>query len=424
MVKSSARIKTQSWDSLMGFYIKSGEDLRRVGMIVYEMEEPDIVSWNCLLDGYVKAGDLCGARNVFDEMPERDVVSWTTMLVGYSNAGLLREAHGLFDGMPNRSMVSWTAMINGYLRAEQYQEALALFEEMQTLGVRIDHITLTTLLSVCARIGALDQGQWIHAYIDRHRLKADAHLRTALVDMYGKCGRIDLAYKVFEETKAKKVFLWNAMLGALAMHSLGKRAVELFSAMLEVGAKPNEITFICVLSACSHSGLVKEGLRVFDSMEREHKVIPTVEHYGCIVDLLGRAGLLADAKRVVEAMPMGADANVWRALLSACRVHGNVQLGEEVGRALLELEPFNDGNYILLSSIYAIDKRWEEVGELRKMMAGRGVRKTLGCSSIEVNGVVHAFAAGDHSHCQSSEIYALLNELTEQICNHIHQIPQ
>lgn len=420
MAKSPARIKTQSWNSLVGFYVKVGEDVRRVRRIVDAMDEPDVVSWNCLLDGYVKAGDLEGARRVFGEMLERDVVSWTTMLGGYSDAGLLSEARSLFDEMPMRSMVSWSVMINGYLKACRYQEALVLFGEMQALGVRIDHVTLTTVLSVCARIGSLDQGQWIHAYIDRHGVKADAHLHTALIDMYGKCGRIDLAYKVFRQSIDKKVFLWNAMLGAFAMHSLGERALQLFSEMLECRTKPNEITFICVLSACSHSGLVDDGLRVFHSMEKQHKVTPTVEHYGCVVDLLGRAGLLDDAKRVIGAMPMAADADVWRALISACRLHGNVKLGEEVGRTLLELEPSDDGAYILLSNIYAIDRRWDDVGELRRMMASRGVKKTPGCTCIEVNGAVHEFVAGDQSHRQSFEIYAVLDELWEQILCHGH----
>ncbi|XP_038970939.1 pentatricopeptide repeat-containing protein At4g18840-like [Phoenix dactylifera] len=414
MVKTSAWVSTHSWNSLMDFYMKTGEDIWRVRRILCSMHEPDIVSWNCFLDGYVKLGALDDARKFFDEMPQRDTVSWTTLLAGYVNAGLLEEACNLFDEMPERNMVSWSTMINGYARSGRYREALALFKEMQVSDVRVDKITLTTLLSACAGLGAFDQGRWIHAYIDKHGVEVDTHLCTALVDMYGKCGRIDLANEVFRGFLDKKVFLWNAMLGGLAMHSRGKEALELFTEMLDSGIKPNEITFIGVLSACSHSGLVNDGLQIFNSIDKDHDIVPTIEHYGCLVDLLGRAGLLDDAKRVVETMPMAANGSAWKALLGACRLYGDVELGEQVGKILLELEPMDDGNYVLLSNIYAIQNRWEDVGRLRRMMRGKGVSKTPGCSSIEVNGVLHMFIAGDWSHPQSQEIYILLDELAKQ----------
>ncbi|KAJ0980591.1 hypothetical protein J5N97_008846 [Dioscorea zingiberensis] len=414
LVKSPTGVSPESWNSLMDFYLKIGEDVRRVRRIFDGMKDPCVVAWNCLLDGYVKLGGIEDARKLFDEMPERDTVSWTTMLVGYVNEGMLDEACRLFDEMPEKNMVSWSVMIKGFSRLGRYKEALDLFKEMQVLDIEIDKMTLTTLLSACAGLGALDQGCWIHAFIDKHGVEVDAHLCTALVDMYAKCGRIDLACKVFQGFENKKVFLWNAMLGGFAMHSLGLEAVRLFVKMLDCGIKPNEITFICVLSACSHSGLVEDGLCIFHSMAKDYKIEPHVQHYGCMVDLLGRAGLFEEAKRVIEAMPMKANGNVWRALLGACRIHGRVELGEQVGRMLLEMEPMDDGNYVLLSNFYASENRWEDVARLRRVMKEKRVRKTPGWSSIELDGIVHMFAAGDFSHPQSRDIYPLLDELTQQ----------
>ncbi|OAY62584.1 Pentatricopeptide repeat-containing protein [Ananas comosus] len=414
MVKDPKRINTYSWNSLMGFYVKNGEDVWRVRRVLDGMRDPDVVSWNCLLDGYVKVGNLEAAQQLFDEMPVRDIVSWTTMLVGFADNGLLRNARHLFDGMPERNMVSWSVMIKGFVKAGMYKEALALFKEMQVSNVKIDKITLTTLLSACAGSGALDQGRWVHAYIDRHKIEVDAHLSTALVDMYAKCGKVDLAYSIFKDSKDKEVFSWNAMLGGLAMHSRGDEAIELFREMLSSGIEPNEITFICVLSACSHSGLVEDGLKIFNTIDQYRNVRLSKEHYVCVVDLLARAGLLKHALKVVVEMPMKADGNVWRALLSACHLYGNVEMSEYVGRVLLEMEPTDDGNYIILFNLYASRNRWDEVGRLRKMMVERRVRKTPGCSLIEVEGVVHTFLAGDCSHSQSGVLRSLVDELIKQ----------
>lgn len=412
MIKCAVKFGPHSWNSLMDFYMKIGE----IGTVIHRLfdriENPDIVSWNCLIDGYVKSSNLGQARRVFDEMPQRDVVSWTIMLVGYVNAGLLSEASYLFNEMPERNLVSWTALINGYLKMGNYGRALDIFKEMQMAEVEMDEITITTLLSACAKLGALDQGRWLHTYLDKSGVKADAHLSTALIDMYSKCGRIDLARKVFKETEDKKVFVWNSMLGGLAMHSFGEEAVELFDKMIKYGIEPNEITYICILAACNHSGLVSVGLSLFNQLIEDHKLQPKMEHYGCLVDLLGRAGLLYEAFRLVKTMPLQADGTVWRALLGACKLHGNVKMADQVGRILIKLEPLNHMNYVLLSNIYATVNRWEIVGELRREMKVKGLTKMPGCSMIELNGVVHEFVARDSSHPRSREIYELLNIMT------------
>lgn len=415
MAKSPYKFPTQSWNSLISFYLKAGLNPAELISILHGMKNPDVVTWNCLLDGHVKSGDIDGARKVFDEMPSRDVVSWTSMLMGLASAGLIDEARKLFDRMPIRNVVSWSAMIGACVRAKEYGEALALFREMEFMGVDGDKIMFTQLMSACAGYGAIEQGRWIHAQINKRKIEIDSHLCASLVDMYAKCGQIDEAYDIFKGFKDKKVFLWNSMLGGLAMHSKGKEAVNLFYELCESGIKPNEITFICVLSACSHSGLVEDGLRSFNGMERDHGISPAIEHYVCVVDLLGRAGLIDDAKEFIEEMPMEANGDVWRALLSACKLHGEVKLGDEVEKILLELEPFDDGNYVLLSNLYAKVGRWKDAARVRRMMKEKGVRKIPGCSSIEVHGTVHEFVAGDQSHPLNVEIYEVLNELSKEM---------
>ncbi|KAG0471811.1 hypothetical protein HPP92_016357 [Vanilla planifolia] len=415
MAKSQFEFPTQTWNSLMSFYLKSGADAAHLSWILNGMKNPDVVSWNCLLDGYVKMGDLISAKRLFDKMPYRNVVSWTTMLTMFANAGLIDETRRWFEQMPQRNMVSWSTMIGACIRAGNYSEALTLFREMLDIGVGLDEITLTTLLSACARLGALEQGRWIHAQIDKRKLKFDCHLCTSLVDMYAKCGEIDRAYDIFRGFHDKKVFLWNAMLGGLAMHSRGKEVILLFSKLCDSGIKPNEITFICVLSACSHSGLVDDGLHIFSAMEKDYGIKPTIVHYRCIVDLLGRAGLIDEAKKLVEEMPISADGDIWRALVGACKLHGKTDIGVEVEKILLDLDPFDDGNYVLLSNLYARDSRWKDVARVRRKMKDKGLQKLPGCSSIEVHGSIHEFIAGDLSHPSNVEIYSLLNKLSEHI---------
>ncbi|KAF3779750.1 Pentatricopeptide repeat-containing protein [Nymphaea thermarum] len=416
VVKNPMPFTIHTQNSLLHFYVKHGrvEDAHKVFVGI---EAPDIVSWNSLMDGYVKKGELAVALNLFNEMPRRDVVSWTTMLVGCVKHGLLEDAHKLLENMPEKNVVSWSAIIDGYVQLGRYKEAVDLFRFMQDSKIVPDKFIMTTVLSACGRTGALDQGKWLHAYIDKNGIEIDAYLATALIDMYAKCGCLDDAIRVFQDATDKKVFLWNAILGGFAVHSRAQDAVDTFLQMLERGTHPNEITFISVLSACSHAGLVDLGLQIFDDMRKVHRVTPRVEHYVCMVDLLGRAGLLDRAKSFVETMPMQPDGNVMRALLNACVIHGNFDLGETIGKTLLEVEPEYDGHYVLLSNMYARAGRWADVATIRTRMRMKGVNKLPGCSSIELEGAVHQFFAGDRSHPQSEEIYSILNDLSKALVN-------
>ncbi|CAN1219453.1 Pentatricopeptide repeat-containing protein At5g66520 [Linum perenne] len=299
-----------------------------------------------------------------------------------------------------------------------YKEGLEVFVRMQREGVELSKFALTSVLAACAHLGALDHGRWIHAYVKKKRkssLVMDPTMATALLDMYAKCGRLDMAWEVFESLKEKEVFTWNAMIGGMAMHGRAEDAVELFIEMLRRKFRPNEITFVGVLNACAHSGDVDRAMQIFDSMERFHGIVPGVEHYGCLVHGLARAGRLEEAEELVDSMPMEPNAAVWGALLGGCRIHGNMEIGERAGKILLEMDPDNSGRYALLSNIYAKAERWDDVVNVRKLMKERGVKTIAGSSMIDLGGCVHEFKMGEGSHPQMKDIYSMLKAMIERL---------
>ncbi|PON69656.1 DYW domain containing protein [Parasponia andersonii] len=388
------------------------EEARRV---LGEAEKSDVICWNAMIDGCFKFGDIEVAKEVFEKMPRRNVGSWNAMLSGFLRCGMIEAARELFAEMNERDEISWSAIIDGYIKGGYFKEALEVFYLMQREEIKPRKFVLSSVLAACANVGALDQGRWVHAYVKRNLIQLDAVLGTALLDMYAKCGRLDLAWEVFEKMRPRETFTWNAMIGGLAMHGRAEDAIELFFKMQRNKLKPDGITFVNVLNACAHAGLVDEGLRIFSSMKKLYGVEPEVEHYGCIVDLFGRAGLLADAEDFISSMPVRPNAAVFGALLGACRIHGNVELGEKVGKILLELEPHNSGRYALLSNIYAKAGRWKDVEKVRKLMKQRGIRTTHGISMIDLDGTVHEFKMGDSSHPQMKEIYLMLERIIERL---------
>ncbi|KAH7656959.1 TPR-like protein [Dioscorea alata] len=375
----------------------------------------DLILINAILDMYVKCGSIEDAKQLFDKMTERDSVSWTTMLAGYAKAGELDAARRVFDSMPQHDIASWNALISGYEQNGQPKEALALFNESQLSDVRPDQVTLVATLSACSQLGALELGCWIHAYMEKNNFNLNFHLATSLIDMYSKCGDLEKALHVFESVEKKDVFVWSAMIAGLAMHGKGKAALDLFSQMQDANIPPNHVTFTNVLRACSHAGLVYQGRLFFSQMQPIYGIEPRVEHYGCMVDILGRAGLLEEAEEFIEKMPIQSGASTWGALLAACVLHKNVDLGEYACKRLLELEPGNDGAYVLLSNLYAKTRKWDGVARLRKQMKDTGIKKEPGCSLVEVNGVVHEFLVGDTAHAQSEKIYLKLDEITSKL---------
>lgn len=367
---------------------------------------------NAMLDMYMKCGSVEDAKRLFDKMPEKDTFSWTTMLDGYAKLGDYVEARRAFDAMPRQDITAWNALISAYEQNGKPKEALAIFHELQlSKNENPDEVTLVCTLSACTQLGAMDLGRWIHVYIKKQGIKLNCHLATSLIDMYAKGGDLEKALEVFYSAERKDVFVWSAMIAGLAMHGRGKAAIDMFSKMLEAKVKPNAVTFTNVLCACSHAGLVNEGQTFFYQMEPVYGVVPGEKHYASMVDILGRSGRLEEAVELIKKMPTVPSASVWGALLGACRLYGNVELAEEACSRLLELDPRNHGAYVLLSNIYAKTGKWDRVSELRKLMRDSGLQKERGCSSIEVNGIVHEFLVGDISHTSSKEIYSKLDEI-------------
>eukprot|EP00253_Pinus_taeda_P001241 PITA_01241 len=420
--------------------------------------ELDIFVANALVDMYAKCGSIDAARRIFDRMSVRDVVSWTAMIAGYAQSGhpneawilfnkmqlsdsrpnsvtvasvlpqgqwmhcyiiknkfewdvvlataladmyatcgILEVARRLFDKMPERNVVSWNAMISGYAQNGHFKEALTLFNEMQKGDIKPNTVTLVSVLPAYANLGDLEQVQWIHNYIMQSGFELDVSLQNSLVATYAKCGNVDVSRHLFNKMSKRNAVSWNAMISGYTQSGHADEALALFNQMLLTVVKPDA------------------GWQYFYCMGRDYGITPGVDHYACIVDLLGRAGHLDEAEDLIRKMPFEPGASAWGALLAACKMHSNIELGERAAQYLFDLEPDNVGYYILLSNIYAAVGRWDGVAKMRTMMKDKGLKKAPGWSLIEVNNTVHVFRAEDRSHSHSEEIYATLEALTKQM---------
>ncbi|OEL38198.1 Pentatricopeptide repeat-containing protein [Dichanthelium oligosanthes] len=344
-----------------------------------------------------------------------DAASFNTLITAYARAGRVVDARKLFDEMPARNAVSWSAMVNGYVQAGDGREALEMFARMQAEGVCPDDTVLVGVLAACAQHGALEQGKWVHGYLKANGTRITVFLGTALVDMYAKCGEVQLAMDVFGAMKDKNVLAWTTMIKGLAIHGRGSEALTLFSQMEGSGVRPDDIAFIGALCACTHAGLVDKGRELFDSMVRKYGIKPKIEHYGCMVDLLARNGLLGEAKEMIQKMPMKPDALIWGALMAGCRFHKNVELAEYVVKHWILLEPDKSGAYVLLANIYAASGRHNSAREIRHLMREKGVDKTPGCSTVEIKGAIHQFIVGDLSHPCIKDILTKWHEVESRI---------
>ncbi|KAL5983050.1 hypothetical protein ACLOJK_017130 [Asimina triloba] len=331
-----------SWNAMIDGCVKLG-DLEQARFIFNRMAFRDIVSWNTMINGCAIVGKLEECQALFDEMPERNLISWNSMLAAYAKCGDVGGAFRIFNKMPWKDVVSWNAMLACYAQSGKSNEVLALFVEMRAANVKPTDATIVSLLSACAHLGALEQGMRLHTYIHEHKILIGRILGTALVDMYAKCGSIARATQVFYSIEEKDVLAWNTMIAGMAMHGLAREAHQLFSEMKESGVSPDDITFVAILGACSHAGMVDEGRQLFDCMSSQYGIEPKVEHYGCAIDLLSRAGLFKEALELIKSMPMEPNANAWGALLGGCRIHRNIAVGEHVGKLLLDLQPQHSG---------------------------------------------------------------------------------
>lgn len=439
-----------SFTALITGYVSSGsmDDARR---LFDEISIRDAVAWNAMISGYAQSGRFEEALVLFSDMRKANVApnestmltvlsacaqsgslelgkwvaSWiedhglssnvrlvNALIDMYSKCGALDTARGLFDAMLQKDVISWNVMIGGYTHESRYKEALALFRLMLRLNAEPNDVTFLGILPACAHLGALDLGKWIHVYIDKNfQSLTNTSLRTSLIDMYAKCGNIEAAKQVFDGMEAKSLASWNAMITGLAMHGHANTALELFSKMADEGFKPDDITFVGILSACNHGGLVDLGRQYFSSMTKDYHISPQLQHYGCMIDLLGRAGLFDEAEALMKTMEMKPDGAVWGSLLGACRIHRRVEMGEFVAKHVFELEPENAGAHVLLSNIYAGAGRWDDVARIRTRLNDMGIKKVPGSTSIEVDSVVHEFLVGDKVHPLSKEIYEMLREV-------------
>ncbi|KAF5206365.1 Pentatricopeptide repeat [Thalictrum thalictroides] len=423
------------------------DDSRR---LFNEMPEKDSISWTAMVTGLTQNGLEREAINVFREMRQEnlalDQFTFGSVLTAcggllaleqgkqihayairtdykdnifvgsalvdmYSKCGNIRHAELVFKKMGRKNIVSWTALLVGYGQNGLSEEAVRIFCEMQRNGVDPDEFTLGSVISSCANLASLEEGAQFHSQALVSGLISFITVSNALVSLYGKCGSIEDSHRLFDEMHIKDEVSWTALVSGYAQFGKAKQTIDLFEGMLENGLKPDGVTFIGVLSACSRTGLVEKGLKYFDSMVQEHGIRPITDHYTCLIDLLGRAGRLQEAKEFIKRMPFQPDTIGWATLLSSCRLHGNVEIGKWASDSLLELEPQNPASYVLLSSIYAAKGKWDDVALLRRGMRNKGMRKEPGYSWIKYKNKVHVFSAGDRSNLYSNQIYEELERL-------------
>ncbi|CAL5430567.1 unnamed protein product [Camellia sinensis] len=390
-------------NALISMYFQCG--FVEFGRMVFDMVPGlvrDVVTWNSVISGYVQSDCCANALKVFGELLDDcavrpnevtvvsaltacgrngfldlgtkvhgfsvvsgfnlDVFLGSSLVDMYAKCGQLEDARKVFDRIPNRNIVCWTSMIAGYVQSDLYKDAIDLFREMQVVGVRADSPTIACVISACGHSGALHQGRWVHGYCERNRIEMNLPVKNALIDMYSKCGDIEKAVEIFHGITKKDVFSWTAMISGLAMNGQSEKALHFFSQMeMSIDVRPNEVTFLGVLSACSHSGFVDKGFYYFEAMTRCYGLAPWLEHYGCMVDLLGRANLLVEAVKFIKSLPIRSDVVIWRSLLFACQSHGNAELAEFAANKIEELEPRKCGARVLLSNVYASASRWSDV---------------------------------------------------------------
>lgn len=373
-------------------------------------DDPFIVSG--LIEFYSLIRDMGAAQLVFDKSPKRDVVVWTAMIDGYGKIGDIDNAQQLFDEMPERNAISWSAMMAAYSRVSNFREVLSLFRQMQEVDTRPNESVLVSVLTASAHLGAVTQGLWVHSYAKRYNLESNTILATALVDMYSKCGYVEAALSVFEGIPIKDASAWNAMITGVAMNGDAMKSLELFNKMVVDNIQPTETTFVAVLTACTHAKMVDKGLELFDQISTLYGVKPGLQHYACVVDLLARAGMVEEAEKFIEDKMGGlgrGDANVWGALIGACRVQGNVEVGDRIWKKLVDMRVADCGIHVLSYNMYKEVGLELEAKIVRDMISEAGMKKKPGSSVIEVNGVAEEFFVGDLCPPQAQEMLKMLD---------------
>ncbi|XP_043696344.1 pentatricopeptide repeat-containing protein At1g31920 [Telopea speciosissima] len=423
--------------------------------IFRRIEEPGIFEYNTIIRGHVKDMDSQAALLLYRKMLERgiepdnftypsllkacsylsaqeegiqihghvfkfgfesDLFVQNSLINMYGKCGEVKHSIRVFKKMDGRSEASWSSLIASHSRLGLWSECLRLFGDMSSEGCwRANESTLVSVLSSCTHLGALDLGRCTHVSLLRNISRLNVILETSLIDMYVKCGSLEKGFSIFHKMHNKNQLSYSVMISGLAIHGRGKEALSVFSDMLEEGLEPDAVIYVSLLSACSHAGLVSEGRECFTRMRLEHHIEPTIQHYGCMIDLLGRAGLLNEAYELIKSMPMEPNDVVWRCLLSACRVHQNLELAEIAGEKLFQLDPHNASDYVLLSNIYAKAHQWEDMARMRKDLAQKALAQTPGFSTVEVKRKVHKFVSQDKSHPDCDAVYEMIHQMQWQL---------
>ncbi|GAB2235875.1 hypothetical protein Droror1_Dr00026320 [Drosera rotundifolia] len=440
--------------NLADMYSKFGE-ITDACKVFQEMVYKDVVSWTAMIDGYAKNGEFEAAALAFKEMVcmgvvidhyvmssalhacgamgdakygkslhsvviksglEKETALGNALTDMYFKARDMGSASRVFSSdSRHMDIVSYTSLINGYVEAEQIDMAMRIFLELRRQELEPNEFTFSTLIKACADEAALEQGMQLHAQVVKFSFGADPFVSSTLVDMYGKCGLVDHAVGLFDRIENHTVISWNSLIGAFAQHGLGKEAIKVFERMIAADMKPNAITFGNVLKGCSHAGLVQEGLDYFHTMESRYGVTPKEEHYSHVIDLLSRAGKLKQVEEFIQSMPFEPNAFGWCSYLAACRNHSDMERGKVAAENLMRLEPENSGAHVLLSTIYANERQWEGVRDMRKMMKDGSLKKLPGYSWLDIGNQTHIFIAEDSFHPQQVDIYKKLDSLIEQI---------
>lgn len=383
----------------------------KLAMISHEFVLTNLVRMYSLCQD-MQGAEILVHKNSLDTNSEASVVVSNVLIDGYFRLGIVNHARQIFDEMPNKSMVSWNGMIARYAQIGQFKEAVEVFRNMQLEGMKPNYVSLLSVLPAISGLGAIELGEWVHLYAQKNKISSNNVLTSAIIDMYSKCGNVDKAIQIFEELPEKKCTTeWTALIVGLALHGRANDAIQYFEMMENYRVIPTDVTFIGVLNACSHAGVIDKGRLLFDRMVNVYNIRPRIEHYTCMVDMLGRAGLVSEAEKIVNSMPIEPDDVIFKSLLSACKLHGEIEIATRVADRLLQLVPTDGSCYVLLSNIYASLGDWDAVARVRLKMKELDIRKDPGCSWITVDGKIHEFLVEDNRHPRRKEIYHMLSEI-------------
>ena len=406
-----------SWNSMINAYIQNGsfDEAMKLFKMMKTDVKPDSVTYVMLLSMSTQLGDLHLGKELHCDLAKMgfnsNIVVSNTLVDMYAKCGEMGDSLKVFENMKARDIITWNTIIASCVHSEDCNLGLRMISRMRTEGVTPDMATMLSILPVCSLLAAKRQGKEIHGCIFKLGLESDVPVGNVLIEMYSKCGSLRNSFQVFKLMKTKDVVTWTALISACGMYGEGKKAVRAFGEMEAAGIVPDHVAFVAIIFACSHSGLVEEGLNYFHRMKKDHKIEPRIEHYACVVDLLSRSALLDKAEDFILSMPLKPDSSIWGALLSACRMSGDTEIAERVSERIIELNPDDTGYYVLVSNIYAALGKWDQVRSIRKSIKARGLKKDPGCSWMEIQNKVYVFGTGTKFFEQFEEVNKLLGML-------------